>query len=143
LALETFYHGHSITPFKINTFATISINFLLGVVCSRLISWYGGLSLPNFGKDIFPKLNPQDVKALPIIPIDFSDPTDKARHDKMVGYVEQMLTAKKQYADALMDRDKDYWQRKCDTLDRQIDALVYELYGLTDAEIALVEGVAG
>ena len=32
--------------------------------------------------------------------------------------------------------------RKCAALDRQIDALVYELYGLTPDEIALVEGGA-
>jgi type II restriction/modification system DNA methylase subunit YeeA len=29
---------------------------------------------------------------------------------------------------------------KCAALDRQIDALVYELYGLTDDEIKNVEG---
>ena len=28
----------------------------------------------------------------------------------------------------------------CATLDRQIDALVYELYGLTEEEIKIVEG---
>jgi adenine-specific DNA-methyltransferase len=52
-----------------------------------------------------------------------------------------MLTAQKERANALTDKNTDYWQRRCDTLDRQIDALVYELYGLTDDEIALVEGV--
>jgi transcriptional regulator len=31
-------------------------------------------------------------------------------------------------------------QRQIETTDRQIDALVYRLYGLTDAEIAVVEG---
>jgi hypothetical protein len=31
-------------------------------------------------------------------------------------------------------------QRQIDTTDRQIDALVYELYGLTAEEIRLVEG---
>ena len=39
-----------------------------------------------------------------------------------------------------MDKDIEYWQRRCDTLDSQIDALVYKLYGLTGEEIALVEG---
>jgi len=140
LTMETYYHGHSITPFKLNTAAAISINYLLGVVCSRLISWYGGLTLPNFGKDVFPKLNPQDVKALPIAPINFSDPADKARHDRMVGMVEQMLTAKKELAGALTDREIEYWQRRCEGLDRQINELVYELYGLTEEEIGLVEG---
>jgi hypothetical protein len=33
-------------------------------------------------------------------------------------------------------------QRQIDATDRQIDALVYELYGLSDAEIAIVEGLA-
>jgi hypothetical protein len=75
-----------------------------------------------------------------VLHIDFSDPADKARHDKMVGYVEQMLAAKKERAGALTDRETEYWERWCAGLDRQIDELVYELYGLTDEEIAQVEG---
>ena len=37
---------------------------------------------------------------------------------------------------------KEIAARKCAALDRQIDALVYELYGLSPDEIALVEGHA-
>jgi hypothetical protein len=33
-------------------------------------------------------------------------------------------------------------QRQIDATDRQIDQLVYELYGLTDEEIRIVEGAA-
>jgi len=33
-------------------------------------------------------------------------------------------------------------QQRTDATDRQIDALVYELYGLTEEEIAIVEGVS-
>jgi len=32
---------------------------------------------------------------------------------------------------------------RCDGLDRQIDALVYDLYALTPAEIKIVEGSFG
>jgi adenine-specific DNA-methyltransferase len=46
-----------------------------------------------------------------------------------VTYVDQILTAKEQ------DPKTDV-----SALERQIDALVYELYGLTDEEIAMVEG---
>ena len=38
--------------------------------------------------------------------------------------------------------DVELTARKCAALDRQIDALVYELYGLTPEEIALVETTA-
>ena len=40
---------------------------------------------------------------------------------------------------AKTDRDKAYYESKCTALDRQIDRLVYDLYGLTDGEIQLVE----
>ncbi len=47
-----------------------------------------------------------------------------------------------QLAAARTAHDKTLIQRQCEATDRQIDALVYELYGLTTAEIALVEGGA-
>lgn len=140
LVEETFYHGHSITPFKLHTNNQIDARYLLGLANSKLISWYGGLMLPNFGKDIFPKMNPQDVKALTIRTIDFTNPTDKAAHDRMVQLVEQMLSLQKQLPEAKTGHDQTHLQRQIDTTDRQIDKLVYELYGLTEEEIAVVEG---
>ena len=50
-----------------------------------------------------------------------------------------MLAAKKQLAGAQSDKDKDFYTNRCDGLDRQIDALVYDLYALTPAEIQIVE----
>jgi len=55
--------------------------------------------------------------------------------------VEQMLAARKQLAGAQSDKDKDFYTNRCDGLDRQIDALVYDLYGLTEDEIKIVRGV--
>ncbi len=79
---------------------------------------------------------------MPFRVIDFTNPVDKARHDQIVALVEQMLAAKKQRAAAQSDKDKDFYTHRCDGLDRQIDALVYDLYALTPAEIKIVEGVA-
>jgi hypothetical protein len=53
-----------------------------------------------------------------------------------------MLEARKQLAGAQSDKDKDFYENKCAALDRQIDSLVYELYGLTPGEIKIVEGAA-
>ena len=72
--------------------------------------------------------------------LQFSQPVGKTRHDRMVELVEQMLAAKKQLAGAQSDKDKDFYTNRCDGLDRQIDALVYDLYALTPAEIKIVEG---
>ena len=56
--------------------------------------------------------------------------------------VAQMLEGKKQESAAGGQTNLDFWARKCAALDRQIDGLVYELYGLSAEEIALVEGAA-
>lgn len=58
----------------------------------------------------------------------------------MVKLVESMLKLHEQLASAKTAHDKTLIQRQIDSTDRQIDALVYELYGLSEAEIRIVEG---
>ena len=58
------------------------------------------------------------------------------------GLVERMLALHKKLAAATIPADKDLYQRQIEATDRQIDALVYELYGLTEQEIAIVKGEA-
>ncbi|MGC9397333.1 MAG: Eco57I restriction-modification methylase domain-containing protein, partial [Anaerolineae bacterium] len=137
---ETLYYGHSITPFKPTQECKMSMKYFLGLVNSYLLSWYGKLILPNFGKDTFPKLNPQDIKQLPIRTIDFDDPADVARHDEMVALVERMLALHRQLAEAKTPQAKRLLKQQIDVTDRAIDRLVYQLYGLTGDEIAIVEG---
>jgi len=80
------------------------------------------------------------ISQLPIHPINFSDPADKSRHDWMVELVERMLALHKQLTAAKIEHEKTVLQRQIEATDRQIDALVYELYGLTEEEIKIVEG---
>ena len=51
-----------------------------------------------------------------------------------------MLEAKKQLQQAKTEGDKNYLNRKCERLDKEIDQLVYQLYDLTEEEIKIVEG---
>jgi len=84
----------------------------------------------------------QYIERLPIRRINFDDPADVARHDRMVALVEEMLRLQREKAAAearLLDSRHDL-ARRIERLDAQIDALVYELYGLTEEEIAVVEG---
>ena len=48
------------------------------------------------------------------------------------GLVERMLALHKKLAAATIPADKQLYQRQIEPTDRQIDALVYELYGLTN-----------
>ena len=57
----------------------------------------------------------------------------------MTSLVQQMLDLHKQLDAAKAPTDKTAIQRQIDTTDKQIDQLVYELYGLTVDEIRIVE----
>jgi hypothetical protein len=54
-----------------------------------------------------------------------------------------MLDMNKKLAAAKTPDDKTRLQREIDVTDRQIDQLVYELYGLTEKEITVVEEATG
>jgi hypothetical protein len=58
----------------------------------------------------------------------------------MVELVACMLDLHQRLAAAATPADKRLYQRQIDATDTQINALVYALYGLTEEEIAIVEG---
>lgn len=112
--------------------------FLLGVINSRFLNAYHQFLVPEFGK-AFAEVKIANLQKLPIPKISLSDAAQKSRLDEMVQKVEAMLDAKKELAKAQTDKDRTYYENKCAALDRQIDRLVYNLYGLTDDEIRTVE----
>jgi hypothetical protein len=57
----------------------------------------------------------------------------------MVALVDSMLTLHGQLASASSEAQRTTMQRQIDSTDQEIDRLVYELYGLTAEEIAIVE----
>jgi hypothetical protein len=64
----------------------------------------------------------------------------RTRHDKLVGLVDKMLGSMPKLRAARLESEKATLQNAVTATDQHIDALVYELYGLTAEEIALVEG---
>jgi len=80
----------------------------------------------------------QYLQNFPVHNINFSDPAEKAAHDKLVALVERMLVLHRR--SARTPQEKEMLQREIESTDRAIDALVYRLYGLTEAEIEIVDG---
>ena len=85
-------------------------------------------------------MNQSYLERLPIRTINFDDPTEKSMHDKVVGLVEKMIDAKKTLAHARTDKDREFYERYCENLDRQIDEVVYQLYDITPDERKIIEG---
>jgi len=115
-----------------------SYNYLCGLLNSRLLNLYLRQVSTNF-RGGYLAANKQFIEQLPIRTINFDDPKEKAQHDKLVLLVEQMLELHKKHHDAKMERDKELYERQIKVVDAQIDQLVYELYGLTEEEVKVVE----
>jgi adenine-specific DNA-methyltransferase len=112
---------------------------LLGILNSRLTGFFWRTMFADF-KTSFPQVTIFSLAQVPIRRLNLTDPGEKSAHDAVVAKVEAMLAAKKELAKAKTDKDQTYYEQKCAALDRQIDKLVYELYGLTEEEIRIVEG---
>ena len=117
----------------------VTMKYITGLLNSRLLNWFLKKVSTTFHGGYF-AANKQFLIQLPIRTINFSDPTDKAHHTQVVELVERMLSLQKKLTEARMPRDKEIIQQQLTLTDRQIDRLVYELYGLTEEEINLVEG---
>jgi hypothetical protein len=113
--------------------------YVTGLLNSRLLDWFFRKVTTNFNSGYF-GANKQYLAQLPIYAIDFAKPAEKAKHDKMVMLVEQMLQLHKDKAAARLVTEKNMRQQQIEATDAQIDRLVYDLYGLTDEEIKIVEG---
>jgi len=115
--------------------------YLLGLLNSRLGYFYFRHTCAGLEgkKEADLRFFGQYLEGFPIRTIDSTDPADVARHDRMVALVTQMLDLHKRLAAEGVPHEKASLQRRIESTDRQIDALGYELYGLTPEEIKVVE----
>jgi len=117
----------------------LSSKFILGIINSKLISWFVYMFI--FGKAIMTMhFDGPVTKRIPFPNIDFNNPSDVKMHDEMVRLVERMMDLKKRYHDTTDERLRQQLDHAIKATDEQIDQLVYKLYNLTDEEIRIVEG---
>ncbi len=127
------------TAFMINVHdADYDPLYVLGVLNSALIRFFW---LDHFfdRRRTFPKIKGTYLKLLPIPKICRSDPSAQQSHDHIVTLVEGMAKLQIQIRVSNTRHEKELLQRQIAATDKQIDQLVYNLYGLTEEEIRIVE----
>jgi hypothetical protein len=133
------FNGANCPGIILNEDQNYSPLYFLGLLNSKVLSYHLRMVCP-------PKLsgycrfNSTNVNQLPIRTINFTDHAEKTRHDKMVTLVTQTLDLNKKLQAAKLDHEKTLLFRQIEATDAAIDKLVYELYGLTEEEIMVVEG---
>jgi hypothetical protein len=114
------------------------IEFVLGILNSRLMYWRLQ-AISNIFRGGWITCTKQYVGTLPIM---VASPKEK-RRIAIEQAVRTSVDRRIRLARAKAPQDRECIQREISTAESQIDQLVYELYGLTDREIALVEEATG
>ena len=118
---EKLYCNRSLYSIKISN-KNIKPKYLLACINSRLLQYYYRVKFRN-ETDLFPKIRIKQVKQLPITI------ADKDKQSQIETLINLILATKSTNPSA-----------DTSALESEIDHLVYQLYGLTEEEIKIVEG---
>lgn len=116
-----------------------SYEYILCLLNSRLMQRIFELMNPQMVGKVFAEIKVVYVERLPIPKIDFSNQREKSLYDQLVLLGTQMLAAQKNVLIAKTPHENEVDRRKIDILDKQIDQLIFKLYGLKDEEINMIE----
>ena len=124
--------GYGILPKE-----SIDPKYLLAILNSRLLDWFHHQGSTRFRGGYF-SYEARFIKNLPICTIDFDNPQEKKHHDDLVKLVDVMLNLRKQEQRG-KGHELELLKRQIEKTDREINELVYELYGITEKEREIIE----
>lgn len=94
--------------------------YLLGILNSKLISYYSSLTSPKAKKGLFPKILVNDIRNMPIRINDIYQ-------EELINCVKKILK---------VDKESEF-----DSIDKKIDSIVYKIYELNNDEINYIESI--
>ena len=104
-----------------------SLKYVLGIINSKLGKWFWIKNNSDF-KTLFPKIKKSQIETIPIYDLNLTNSDDREKHDLIVASVNQILSIKRANPNIEVSE-----------LEKEIDQIVYSLYGLNPDEIAIVE----
>ncbi|MBA3649698.1 MAG: N-6 DNA methylase [Chitinophagales bacterium] len=112
----------------------LSIKFLLGLINSKLISFYHSNTSANAFKGAFPKVLLQDLRELPV------PKPDTKTQNEIENLVNQLLQLNQEKAETNLQTKVSQLDGRIEYCESRINEIVYQLYELTPDEIKIVEG---
>jgi hypothetical protein len=126
------YADHALTVIypKITTY---DLRYILGILNSELVNFY-------FLRKIVGDVNIKGdyLRQIPIRTLDFSNVQDLEKYQKMLGLVDSMFLVSKQIEEVSVPEERVRLERERESIDIAIDELVYQLYGLSNQQISIM-----
>ncbi|MEK0337214.1 MAG: TaqI-like C-terminal specificity domain-containing protein, partial [Nitrosopumilus sp.] len=113
-----------------------SPSFILGILCSKLFRFYFRQFIMPETKT-FPKIRIAQLKKIPIAEMISEQHINIQFH--ISNLANNLMSLNNQFNETKLEIQRQQIQRTIDHTKKKIDELVYELYGLTEKEIAIIE----
>jgi hypothetical protein len=139
-ALDTVGYCNTNVVYNVRVKEEVNLYYLLGVLNSKAVNfWFKNVYVND--DTLFPHIQKNQLESIPIPEINFSSESDKQAHDTIVKLAKQLVELYSEKAEVLVSPKLHRIEEKITYCEDKIGQLVYELYGLTDEEIAVVEGI--
>ena len=118
----------------------INYKYLLALLNSKLIQRVFELQNPQMVDKVFSEIKVIYVERLPIKQINQENKDELRLHNEIVKLADSMLQLNQQLQQTMLPQQQELLKQRIAFTDKKIDALVYELYGLSEEEVKIVEG---
>jgi len=115
-----------------------NIRYVLALLNSKLLNYYYIQNFTNRSR-LTVNIAKTFLEQLPIRAINFACPLDTLQHDRLVAQVDFLQGLYQQLRSTQEPSAQQTLQQKIEAIDQQIDQCVYELYELTETEIAAIK----
>lgn len=132
------YATATVYSFVFNSEQKEDNKFWIGILNSK-IHWYVLTLSGSVLRGGYLRFKTEYLKPFPIKTIDFKDKSEVVFHNDISNLVAQLLKLNLELKEATLETQKEQIQNRISFSEDKINALVYQLYGLNEDEIKIVE----
>jgi len=137
-AMDTVGYCNTNVVYNVHVDEGVNLYFLLGVLNSKAVNFWFKIVYVN-DDTLFPHIQKNQLESIPIPQIDLTDKLQKKVFDEIVLRAGNLLELYQEKENAMFGSAVKSTEQKIAYCEDRINALVYQLYGLTDEEIKTVE----
>jgi len=137
---EELYNTQSVFNIVLKSNSTINLKYLLAILNSNLMNFYHENKFLDKSKNLFQKILIQNCKKFPVKTIDKQKKNESKPEQNIIQLADRLLLLNSEYKTSNLPERKEQIKTNIDYCEERINQMVYQLYGLTDEEIKIVEG---
>jgi len=136
--IDQYYTFNSVNNLLPKEDSEYDLKFILGILNSKLMRFYYSTRFTN-RSTLTVNISKTFLDQLPLPVLVMNDANDQGRHNDLVALVDRIISIADKVYVSRIPEDKALYQRQFEATDAEINRLTYELYGLTEDEITIVE----